>query len=173
MNFKLSNADKKYFEKVVGAFQNHCKLLVTETYDRYKFFTSVQQESESFDRYITEIKTLASPCNFGELEDSLFRDKIVSDIRDLCLKERQLRPSNLSLKVVEEHCRASEISSMQVKGIRNAKEVDSVRFKKKRGQCTNNESSEVYTCLNCGMSHGRMSCPAFGKICNNCGKRWL
>lgn len=125
--FRLSEIDRKDFNKVIEAFQSHCKLLRNEIYDRYKFFTRVQQEGESFDHFLTEVKVLAQSCNFGTLEDFLVRDKIVSGIRDLSLQERLLRQSNITLKAAEEHCRAAEISAIQVKELRNVREVDAVQ----------------------------------------------
>ena len=56
--FKLTQADKKNLDKVVQAFKDCCKVMRNETYDRYKFFTRNQQEGESIDHYITEIKML-------------------------------------------------------------------------------------------------------------------
>ncbi|CAH1975991.1 unnamed protein product, partial [Acanthoscelides obtectus] len=71
-----------------------------------EFFTRVQQEGEGFDPLHHRNK------NFGELEDPLVRDKMLGGIRDLCLQERLLRQSYLSLKIAEEHSRAAEISSI-------------------------------------------------------------
>lgn len=74
---------------------------------------------------------LATPCNFSEL-DSLVRDTIVSGIKDLSLQEKLLRQANLTLKMTEENCRAAEISSIQVKEIRNYKEVDFLKLKREQ-----------------------------------------
>lgn len=81
-----------------------------EIFDRYTFFTRVQQEREGFDDFLTNIKTLAEVCNFGSLKDSLIKDKIVSDILDLVLQERLLQARELTLNRAEQLCRAAEVS---------------------------------------------------------------
>lgn len=48
----------------------------------------------------------ASHRNFGNLEDSLMRDKIVSEIQDLNIQERLLHKLSLILKESEDVCRA-------------------------------------------------------------------
>lgn len=147
-----------------------------ETYNRYKFFTRIQQEGESFDNFLTDVKVLVSDCNFGELEDSLLRDKIVSGILDLSIQERLLQNSSLTLKIAENICRAAEVSKIQVKEIRSDKGVDLIKHKegarykagKKEARYQEAASSVEYDCLKCGQHHSRMKCPAYGKICNNC-----
>lgn len=45
---------------------------------RDKFFARNQQEREGLDSCVTLLSTLVSTCTFGELEDSVIRDKIVN-----------------------------------------------------------------------------------------------
>lgn len=118
--FNINADDRKKFDKVVQSFKDYCKPLKNETYERYKFFTRVQQEGEDFDHFLTDVKVLAKECNFGQLEDSLVRDKIVSGISDLSLQEKLLQVSALSLRKAEV-CRAAEVSRYQVKKLRNIK----------------------------------------------------
>jgi hypothetical protein len=47
------------------------------TYERFIFNQRVQEPNENVDTYVTSLKTLAKTCNFGSLEESLVRDKIV------------------------------------------------------------------------------------------------
>lgn len=168
--FGLSEEKKKKFTEVVKAFQDYCKPLRNETYDRYKFFTRVQHEGESFDHFITEVKTLAAVCNFGTLEESLIRDKIVSGIKDLSLQERLLQQSKLTLNKAEEVCLASEASRLQARCLRSENEVDMI--KRKEPYCRKNDSkvSSMYKCLKCSRTHEKQKCPAFGKYCTICNK---
>lgn len=119
--FKLTPENRKKYKEVVAAFVKYCKPMKNETYDRYKFFVRVQQEGEDFDSFVTDVKMLASECNFGQLEDSLVRDKIVSGIRDLSLQERLLQQVDLTVQKAENLCRSAEVSKFQVKEIQGRK----------------------------------------------------
>ncbi|XP_074036215.1 uncharacterized protein [Leptinotarsa decemlineata] len=180
--FEMTEESRQNYEDVIKAFKDYCKPLKNETFERYKFFTRVQDEGENFDSYITDIKVLASSCNFGDLEKSLIRDKIVSGIQELSVQERLLQHSHLTLEKAEEICRGAEISKRQVKELKNDKEVDFIqnksRMNNKSGRSKsaqvstkfNNNNKNHYECLKCGRTHGPKNCPAFGKICNLCSK---
>lgn len=42
---------------------------------------------ENIDKYVTVWKVLASPCNFGDIKDSLMRDCIVCGINNATMRE--------------------------------------------------------------------------------------
>ena len=50
---------------------------VNETYERFRFNQRQQQDGETFDNYLTALKSLAKTCNFADLHDSLLRDRLV------------------------------------------------------------------------------------------------
>ena len=52
------------------------------TYQRYRFFSYNQNDGQSIDSYATELRTRSDHCDFGDLKDSLIKDKIVIGIRD-------------------------------------------------------------------------------------------
>ncbi|CAH1188736.1 unnamed protein product [Phyllotreta striolata] len=169
--FNLTSEEKKNFDTVVAAFENYCKPLRNETYDRYKFFTRKQQEGETFDSFVTDIKDLANLCNFGTLQDSLIRDRIVSGILDASLQERLLQYPQLTLVKAEVLCRSSETSKKQARELHNEKEVDAVgesRYKNKNQVRNTVQEVKDYNCFKCGKRHGPRSCPAFGKKCSVC-----
>ncbi|KAJ8913367.1 hypothetical protein NQ315_008758 [Exocentrus adspersus] len=183
--FELTDAQRKDFNEVVQAFKIYGKPMKNETFDRYKFFTRAQQEGESFEHYITAIKVLAADCNFGTLEESLVRDRIVSGISDFAMQEKLLQQSDLTLKRAEQMCRASEVSRYQVEQLKGDKEVHALRVgqqKRKnagrKGKVGAQSSATTgvgtqgteYDCLKCGRRHGPRSCPAFGKKCTVCNK---
>ncbi|PIK48833.1 hypothetical protein BSL78_14291 [Apostichopus japonicus] len=53
-----------------------------ETYERYVFNKRDQNTGETIDAYVATLRTLAKACNFGELEESLIKDKLVLGIID-------------------------------------------------------------------------------------------
>ena len=54
------------------SFEEHCNPIKNETVEGNKSFTRVQEEGESIDKFVTDLKLLATTCNFGTLQDSLF-----------------------------------------------------------------------------------------------------
>lgn len=51
-------------------FDKHCNPQLNETVERYEFFVRDQGQDESIDRYVTDLRVLASTCNFGDIKDS-------------------------------------------------------------------------------------------------------
>ena len=78
-------------EKKVEDYVNPKKNTV---FERYRFWECKQQEGETIDQFITELKTRAKSCEFGEQHDSMIRDGIVFSGRDTRLKERLLGESS-------------------------------------------------------------------------------
>ena len=156
--------DKKKIKPVCEQFEAYCSPRKNVTYERYKFFTHVQG-SKSIDVYITELKGLSKQCEFGDLCDSLIRDRIVCGIQSNYLRERLLREPELSLTKAIDICRASEVSKTQAQYLNESSKVleEKVDFVQKQ-----NKSRQ--TCYNCGTVHRKNQCPAFGKDCHACGK---
>jgi hypothetical protein len=73
-----------------------------------------QSQDETFDKYVTELKILASTCNYGALHDSLIRDRLICGINDSNLRERLLRVADLDLQKCLEICRAAELSKERI-----------------------------------------------------------
>ncbi|GFV11066.1 transposon Tf2-9 polyprotein [Trichonephila clavipes] len=66
-------------------------------------------------RHVTQLKTLASTCEFAEQENVLIRDRIVLRIKDSGLQERLLRENNLNVEKAIEIVRAAEASREQIR----------------------------------------------------------
>ncbi|CAL1265477.1 unnamed protein product, partial [Larinioides sclopetarius] len=90
--------NKEVYAEVLKRFEEYCIPRQNVVYERYKFFSCVQQEGQTIESYVTQLKTLASTCEFEEQEKGLIRDRIVIGIRDNGLKERLLRESSLELE---------------------------------------------------------------------------
>ena len=52
----FSADDKKELSKYYGRFENYVKPRSNEVYNRYKFQTRSQNDPESFDQFVTELK---------------------------------------------------------------------------------------------------------------------
>lgn len=76
--FELSEDQQQNFNSVVKAFENYCIPKKNESVCRHLFFQRSQRSEENFDDFLTELKRLSIDCAFGELRDSLIKDRIVS-----------------------------------------------------------------------------------------------
>lgn len=92
--FDLTERQREKYVDVVQAFQNYCVPKRNESVCRYQFFQRTQQEGESFDDFVTELRRLSMDCAFGAIKDSLIKDKIVSGITNAQVKDRLLREEN-------------------------------------------------------------------------------
>ena len=101
---------ERSLKDVIDAFETHCNPKKNETVERYKFFTRVQEEGEPLEKFIVDLKILASTCNFTTLRESLVRDRIICGIRDSKPREDLLKVADLDLDKFVNVCRASELS---------------------------------------------------------------
>ena len=69
--------DKDDPEDMLAKFQNYCEPKKNITYERHIFNTRVQQQTQSFDAYLTELRVQAKKCTYGTLQDELIRDRLV------------------------------------------------------------------------------------------------
>lgn len=183
--FKLSTEDSNKFDTVLQNFDSYFEPKKNTVIARYKFFNCVQQENETVDSFVTNLKNLAKDCAFENQEESLIRDLLIIGIRDSAVKEKLLIDSDLSLQKAVEYCRAKESSQIQVKlmnegSVVKTEAVQSVKSKyrnetnwKSNSKSKNKDTKLKYsknTCSKCFRKHAYGKCPAWGKTCNNCRK---
>ncbi|KAK3732947.1 hypothetical protein RRG08_002557 [Elysia crispata] len=106
---------------IIKKFEAHCTPKRNLIYDRHQFLTKHQQEGESFDQFVTELKRLNAECEFKDLKDSLIRDRIVCRIRSAQLKERMLRDNDVTLEKAIALGRAEEKAKQQLAEMKESK----------------------------------------------------
>lgn len=171
--FELSAADSRKIEKVIEAFERYFVGQTNVTYERYVFNRRTQETDETFDAFFSDLRKLVKSCEYGTLEESIIRDRIVIGIRDDSTRKKLLQTRELDLKQAVDICKASESASRQLKAISSKHDMEVNEVRK---QTTNNRSRSksremiVSRCHYCGGQHIRSkeSCPAYGKICNLC-----
>ena len=77
-----TEADKQKIDIVLTKLKDYCVGQTNEIYERYIFNRRIQEPNENIDSLLTALTTLSKDCNYGELRDSLIRDRIVFGIRD-------------------------------------------------------------------------------------------
>lgn len=175
----ISEEDKKKWEKVLEHLEAHFKTKENETINRHLFHTRKQKEGETIDMFLTDLKKLSMNCNFGELRDSLIRDRVVCGILDNRVRDSLLREASLDLTKCITICKASELAGMRSKqlnqetgDVHGIKREENTPEKYNRRVSTKEDTKrekedKKEKCMACGWKHGR-KCPAFKKKCRKC-----
>jgi len=108
----LDHNDVEKYDLVVQKFKDYCELQKNIIYERFKFYNCVQKPEQTFDQFLTELKSLASSCEFVDL-DEMVRDRVVMGIGSSSMQVRLMRESNLTLKKATDLCRVTEIEKIQ------------------------------------------------------------
>lgn len=134
---------------------------------RHLFFTCQLKNYTSIDDYLMKLKILSNDCDFGELQESLIRDRLICCVTDNGIKKLIFEIENPSLaQVVEiiQHCgkNTNEKSSI---------EASSSFVSAGKRSLFNPPPSHIVKCKFCSHSHGsdKRACAAWGKACKACG----
>ena len=174
----LTEEQKSDITEVLSVFEIYCIGKTNETFERFIFNSRVQSDDESIEFYVSEIRKLARTCNFGNLEESLMRDRLVIGVRCDTSRRKLLQEQNLTLKKAIDIARAMEISKGQMSKIKVEAEAPIHKLKisrPDRSHVQNEENKRQFqhkqTCYFCCRSHPfkKELCPAFGKKCSTCG----
>lgn len=171
--------DKRDIDKVyvITALDTYCIGQTNVIYERYTF-NSRNQEQETIDACVAELRTLANTCRFGDMEDEMIRGRFVLGVKDNHTRKKLLQAKKLDLPRCIDVCRSNEKSESQLKSIAD---VHHVKVKQKLKQDSKSSSRDnhaqsipaVQSCRYCGRTHSRCreKCLAFGQTCNLCGEQ--
>ena len=81
-----TSEDKNKLRTLTDKFDAYFVGELNETYERYVFNQRCHNASESFECYYSSLKYLAKTCNFGTLQDSLIKDRVI-----LCIRHNDTR----------------------------------------------------------------------------------
>ena len=183
--FTFAGAEDTTYASVLHKFDAYCNPKTNETYERYIFYMRNQQQGETVEQFVTDLKLKAKTCAFGDMSDSMIRDRIVLGIASQRVRERLLREDNLNLANAIKICQAAEATQRQITTLGNDAldtHNSSVHYCKTKGRGQYkprkqaNEAQRAATthdkqkCGNCGTTHPPRKCGAYNKACNNCGK---
>ena len=146
--------DGKKVEKILGKYEMYCSPQCNVTYERHQFNIRNQNEGESIDAYVTSFRVLSKTCEFGDLADSLLRDRLVCGVKKKTVRSRSLREADLTLQKAIEICRSAETSSQQLKAMQslsaegNGDIVRKKEFKNKPNKSAETKAETIQICDN-------------------------
>ena len=114
---QLTEADMEDPQTSLDALQDHFVPVRNILYERYIFHNTEQQAHETIDQYLIKLRRQAEPCQFGNLEDEMGRDRLVLGCKDGAARTRLFREKSCDLKKAVESLRISEATSEQLKEI--------------------------------------------------------
>ena len=184
LTFATAGDDKK-LDKVMEKFEGYCKPRKNITWERHIFNSRNQKPGETIDEYVTDLRSKAKSCEFGDITESLIRDRLVCGIISDKTRSRLLKKAELTLKDALDTCRADETTTSQMKQITAAaacqaiepidKDVAVVKHTPRRGPVKSQPlsgPSKLKQCGYCGNRHHfQQGCPAYGVTCRKCGRQ--
>lgn len=165
LNSLVQSQDKTLgWRDLLTKMETYCVGQTNEIYERYRFNNRLQGKHESFNDFLTNLKSLAASCNFCKcMHDSLIRDRITTGLANPATTKRLLQVQNLTLQQCIDICRGEEAAEKQMSKITAESQFEINRIQQK----------VEYRCSYCNQKHkkGRNACPAWGKECSKCGKK--
>ena len=127
--------------ELLRRFGEYCQPKRNVIVVRRKFFWKNQSSDESIDQYATELKNLATGCEFETLQGGMLLYKIVDGIKSDKLRGKLLRKGgDLTLGRAIEICRIDEMTKKQMKVMSDNKEVAAIN---RRNGGSRNKSSHT------------------------------
>ncbi|KAK9730704.1 hypothetical protein QE152_g14320 [Popillia japonica] len=125
--FKLVEGQQNKLRDLLQKFEEHFIGKENVAYERYKFFTYRQEEGESLEDFIIELKKKANRCKLEGLQDSLIVTMITCGIRNEAIRQRLLEDDTLTLEKVIESAKVR--SQAMGQGNTRKAEIDMVHKK--------------------------------------------
>ncbi|KAL9976621.1 hypothetical protein ACROYT_G013943 [Oculina patagonica] len=126
--------DKQMMSKVLELMKKHCIGQTNVIYERYCFNNRNQESGESFDAYLTALRTLAKTCNFDALTEELIRDRIVCGICNTGTRKKLLQQPKLTLQRCIDVCRSMETTASQMKVMSGKEDVNALYRKRQKDE---------------------------------------
>ena len=109
----IENDDERTFKMVIEAVKDYCKCMKTLTIDRVEFLRKEQNENESFEDYLLNLKSRSKDWEWNNItEDDMIKLQLIKGIHNRKRQEILLRELDLTLTLCIDLCRAAEQSKV-------------------------------------------------------------
>ena len=149
---------------VIKKFEDYCVESTHEAFESFRFHSRDQEQNESIDAFVAELRKLAKGCNFGDQEDRMIRDRILVGVKSKKTQGKLLEDSKLSLKTAIETCRAQEASQSKLETMTGKQTVSVDRVKQKK-----NDKQKKHSGASSEISEKKNETE---KKCTRCGYKW-
>lgn len=181
----------KVFKDVIAKFDEYCAPRNNVVYECFNFIRKRQEEGETFNAFMVDLKKRAATCDLGDQRDKWIMLMVIVGIRDAKLQDKWLKEDDLTLKKVIRMGRLSESAAHQLKemhptetttiaavgaknksrGTRPPQPQPQRRQDGEQARRQDGDRGNEYDCRRCATRHKARSCPAFKTKCDNCSYR--
>lgn len=141
--WNLDEDDRKKLSVHYEKFEEYVKPRTNVIYNRYRFQTRIQADTETFDQFVTELKLMVRDCNYDKGEE-MVRDRIVIGVKSHKIREKLINVgSDLTLQKALDIARLHEQSTSQARQISG--EDTSVHVIHNKPQSTQPKSAQQST----------------------------
>ena len=105
------------YKDLVDTMKKHVNPTPSVTVQRFKFNSRAHQVEETVSTYVSELRSIAEHCNFGESLDDMLRDRLVCGMNNEQIQRRLLAESKLTLKGALEIAQNLETAAQNVQAL--------------------------------------------------------
>ena len=160
-------ADTGTTDEVFDALEKVFKPESNQTMAHFKFRNMKQNVHQSVDTYMSQLRLALPECKFKNDSDDLLKDQFIFGIHNKEIQDHllgEISETDNSVKSLYEARKIeSKLEQRKMLGIVSPDHLVDVNAVKKKVKFHKD-------CDYCGCSHNKGDCPAFGKMCNKCGK---
>ena len=93
-----AKSGEKTYDELVAKLTTHYAPTPSETVQRHKFHTRVRREGETVATFVSELRSIATFCNFGDNLEQMLRDRLICGINNEMIQNRLLAEAKLDLR---------------------------------------------------------------------------
>ena len=163
--------DKHDLNTVFRKFDRHYGVHNYRNIKRQEFLNT-KRGSKTIMDYISELKKKAEFCEYGDQREGFICDMIINGVNDRKCTEKlmEIPAVELTLDKVTQTCRQVELTKAHIDTLSENSVVNYARssFPKRMSGSVGYQGKFPY-CERCTKHHAVRHCPAFSKLCNECG----
>ena len=105
--------DREDVNTLLNKFDEHFLPQKNLSYERHIFHTRMQQPGETIDEFVTDLKRKAATCDFGELQDSFVKDRIIMGSKMFHSNKTTVESNEICYNEQSMYCRSAEVTNTQ------------------------------------------------------------